>query len=344
MKSLVNIEGIIPATPVVYTDASCKTIDYDDVREHFQFLLQHDISALCVGGHAGETECLTMDERLKIIAIARDEAKGRVPVLGGVVADSTWSAIEQAKIQKDAGVDGVLLCAPTILAWDSTAADEMLLAHFSTFDQEADLPFIIYGGPGPGEGSTCRQLPATFTKVGMECPNLVAWKIPIKGATTGKNSLEECVNALDAVRSATGRAISPLLAGDFDTLGALSAGAKGNVNANESVRVDQNTAIYAAFKRGDMEAARNIQASGQPLVDVIYGIKVGRSYTWFHYRGKLAAWMMGRISTPYMRLPQVPPPPDEIQMIYDALVKIGKNPVKTPADFFEGQPRRRAVA
>ncbi len=41
---------------------------------------------------------------------------------------------------------------------------------------------------------------------------------------------------------------------------------------------------------------------------------------------------------------QVPPPPDEIQMIYDALVKIGKNPVKTPADFFDGQPRRRAVA
>jgi hypothetical protein len=45
-----------------------------------------------------------------------------------------------------------------------------------------------------------------------------------------------------------------------------------------------------------------------------------------------------------MRLPQVPPPPDEIQMIYDALVKIGKNPVKTPADFFDGQPQRRASA
>ena len=67
MKSLFGIEGIIPATPVVYTNASCKTIDFDAVREHFRFLLDHDISALCVGGHAGETECLTMDERLKII-------------------------------------------------------------------------------------------------------------------------------------------------------------------------------------------------------------------------------------------------------------------------------------
>lgn len=342
MGGMAGIEGIIPATPVVYTDASCRTIDFEDVREHFQFLLQHEISALCVGGHAGETECLTMDERLKIIEIARDEAKGRVPILGGVIADSTWSAIEQAKIQKDAGVDGVLLCAPNILAWDSTAADEMLLAHFTAFDREADIPFVIYGGPGPGEGSTCRQLPGTFAKVGMECKNLAAWKIPIKGATKGKNSLEECVGALEEVRAATGRSISPLLAGDFDTLGALCAGAKGNVNANESVRVDQNTAIYAAFKRGDLIAAREIQERGQPLVDVIYGIRVGRAYTWFHYRGKLAAWMMGRISTPYMRLPQVPPPHDEIQMIYDALIKIGKNPVKTPTDFYNGQQRRRA--
>jgi 4-hydroxy-tetrahydrodipicolinate synthase len=340
MKSLAGIEGVIPATPVVYTDATCRTIDHDDVREHFRFLLQHDIAAQCVGGHAGETESLTMDERLKIIGIAREEADGRIPVLGGVIADSTWSAIEQGKMQKDAGVDGVLLCAPTILAWDSTAADEMLLAHFVAFDREADIPFIIYGGPGPGEGSTCRQLPATFTKVGMQCENLVAWKIPIKGATTGKNSLEECVAALAGVKASTGRAISPLLAGDFDTFGALSAGAKGNVNANESVRVEQNTAIYAAFKRGDLDTARDIQARGQALVDVIYGIRVGRAYTWFHYRGKLAAWMMGRISTPYMRLPQVPPPADEIQMLYDALIKIGKNPVRTPADFFDGQQRR----
>ena len=81
MKSLFGIEGIIPATPVIYTDASCKTIDFDAVREHFRFLLDHDISALCVGGHAGETECLTMDERLKIIHIALDETKGRIPVL-----------------------------------------------------------------------------------------------------------------------------------------------------------------------------------------------------------------------------------------------------------------------
>jgi 4-hydroxy-tetrahydrodipicolinate synthase len=343
MSNLTNIQGIIPATPVMYTDPDCLTVDYDAVRAHFRYLVSHEIAALCVGGHAGETECLTMDERLKIIDIAVDEAAGRVPVIGGVIADSTWSAIEQAKRQRDRGVDGLLVCAPTILAWDAAVGDEMLLAHFSAIDRQCPMPFIVYGGPGAGEGSTCRQLPATFTKVAKACENLVAWKIPIRGVTTGKNSLEECVDALREAEIVTGRRVSALLAGDFDTVGALVAGAQGNVNANESVRVEDNTAIYAAFKRGDIDQARQVQKRSQPLVDAIYGIRVGCSYVWFHYRGKIAAWMMGKISTPYMRLPQVPPPAKEIQMIYDALIASGKTPIHTPNEFFL-QNRAYAIA
>src|SRR5262245_50723371 len=128
MSALSGIEGVIPAAPVVYTDATCRTIDYDVYRQHLQFLLSHDIAALCVGGHAGETECLTMEERLAVIRIAKEEADGQTPVLGGVIADSTWAAIEQAQIQKEHGVDGVLVCAPTILSWDANAADELLVA------------------------------------------------------------------------------------------------------------------------------------------------------------------------------------------------------------------------
>ena len=67
--------------------------------------------------------------------------------------------------------------------------------------------------------------------------------------------------------------------------------------------------------------------------DVIYGIAVGRSFTFFHYRFKIATWMLGRIPNAFMRLPQVPPPADEIAMIYDALVATGKQPVHRPEEF-----------
>jgi len=333
MTKLSVLEGVIPAAPVMYTDATCATLDYDACRDHLRFLLRHEIGAVCVGGHAGETECLTMDERLKVIDIAMAESRGRVPILGGVIADSTWAAIEQVRIQKERGVDGVLVCAPTILSWDAAAADEMLVAHFATIDREGRLPFVIYGGPGAGEGSTTRQLPATFTKIASRCEHLVAWKIPIRGVMTGKNSLEECVQTLAAAGRTTQRTVSPLVAGDFSFLSALKAGAKGNVNSNESVRVDDNTAIYKAFREGDLATAQQLQDRGKRLSDVIYGIGVGRSYTFFHYRGKIAAWMLGHITNPFMRLPQVPPPADEIQMIYDALVASGKKPVREAGEF-----------
>jgi 4-hydroxy-tetrahydrodipicolinate synthase len=86
--------GIIPSPPIVYTDATCRTIDEDAYRAHLRYLLGYPITGLCVGGHAGETECLTMDERLRVVQIAQQEAAGRVPIMGGVIADSPWSAIE----------------------------------------------------------------------------------------------------------------------------------------------------------------------------------------------------------------------------------------------------------
>jgi hypothetical protein len=43
MSSLTNIQGIIPATPVMYTDRDCLTVDFDAVRAHFRYLVSHEI-------------------------------------------------------------------------------------------------------------------------------------------------------------------------------------------------------------------------------------------------------------------------------------------------------------
>jgi 4-hydroxy-tetrahydrodipicolinate synthase len=324
--------GIIPSPPIVYTDETCEVVDFDGYRQHLRFLLDHDISALCVGGHAGETECLRMDERLGVINVALDESRGRVPVFGGVVADSTWSAIEQTRVQKDAGAHGVLVCPPNIVGWDAASADAMLVAHFKAIDREGDLPFIIYGGPG--DGSSCRQLPATMEKVARECPNLAGWKLAVRGIAQGENSFATCVEALRRAEVATGRHVAPLIAGDANLLGALDAGAEGTINACESVRVDDNTALFKAFKVGDRATAEAIHERSQKLSAIIYGIRLGRSFTYFHYRFKIASWMLGYIKSPYMRLPQVPPPAEELDMIHAALIEAGKRPIHSAADFW----------
>jgi 4-hydroxy-tetrahydrodipicolinate synthase len=326
-----QLSGVIPSPPVIYTDDTCREVDYEGYRRHLRHLLAHDITALCIGGHAGETECLTMDERLRVIDIAIEESKGRIPVIGGVIADSTHSAIDQAMVQKEHGVDAVLVCPPNIIGWDAERADAMHLAHFGAFDRAAKLPFMIYGGPG--DGTSYRQLPQTFRKLAEACEHLVAWKIPVRGVATGPNSFAECVSALKQAGEVTGRTVTPLVAGDANFYGALEAGAGGNVNACESVRVDDNVALYAAFTRGDRETARGIHERSQPLSDAIYGVRIGRSFAYFHYRFKIASWMLGYIDNPAMRLPQVPPPIDEIPLIHEALIKSGRKPIRSPSDY-----------
>jgi 4-hydroxy-tetrahydrodipicolinate synthase len=323
--------GIIPSPPIVFTDATCRTIDEDAYRAHLRFLLQHDIDGLCVGGHAGETECLSMDERLRVVAIAREESRGRVPVMGGVIADSTWSAIDQATALKEHGVDMALYCLPNIVGWDAETADAMAVAHFNAIDKATKLPFLIYGGPG--DRSSCRLMPITFERLATTCEYLAGMKIAVRGIATGENSFADCVSALERAKAKTGRTVNALIAGDANLHGALSAGGAGTVNACESVRVEENTALYKAFLAGDHETALRIQARMKPLADVIYGLAIGRSFTYFHYRFKIATWMLGRIPNAYMRLPQVPPPADEITMIYDALVAVGKQPVHRPEEF-----------
>lgn len=326
-----KLQGVIPSPPVVYTDETCRIVDYDAYRDHLRYLLSFDIGALCIGGHAGETECLTMDERLGLIAVAVEETKGRVPVIGGVIADATHDAISQGLKQKERGVDAVLVCPPNIIGWDAATADPMLIAHFQAFDATTQMPFLIYGGPG--DASSYRQLPATFRRIAEECEGLVAWKIAVRGIATGENSFASCVEALAAAAATTGREIAPLIAGDSNFLGALEAGALGNINACESVRVEHNTALYKAFRESDIETARSLHEKGRPLSAIIYGIPLQRSFTYFHYRFKIASWMLGHIPNPAMRLPQVPPPEEEIPMIYDALVKVGLEPVRGPSDF-----------
>lgn len=326
-----RIRGIVPAAPIVYTDASCRTIDEDAYRAHIRFLLQHEIGGLCVGGHAGETECLTMQERLTVIRIAREEAAGRVPVMGGVIADSTWSAIDQALALKEHGADLVLYCLPNIVGWDADTADEMVLGHFTAIDKATKHPFFIYGGPG--DRSSCRIMPATFEKLAVRCDHLTGMKIAVRGIATGENSFADCVAALGRARAKTGRKVDAFIAGDANLHGALEAGADGTINACESIRVEDNTVLYRAFLEGDQQRAERIQTAMKPLADIIYGLAVGRSFTYFHYRFKIGTWMLGRIPNAFMRLPQVPPPADEFAMIYDALVATGKQPVHHPDEF-----------
>jgi 4-hydroxy-tetrahydrodipicolinate synthase len=318
-------EGIFPSVCVIYTDKSCKQIDYDAYREHLRKnMLTRDIGALVVGGHAGETECLSMEERLKVIKIAQEEAKGRVPVVGGVISDSTWDAIKQGKIQKDAGVDGVLFMPPQILIYDPVKSDDFIVEHVKKFDKEVNLPFIFFGS-SLSIGGTYEIHPKTFKKMALAAKNLVAWKI------TCEYNLAvfiACMNALREAEQETGRHVAALSAGEHILAEILRVGGDGNLNGGENYRAPEDVEVFKAVKRGDLLKAIAIQDKLRPITDAVRGVIHGWSNTPFHYRYKVAAWLRGYIPRPHMRLPQLPIPKHEVETMRKAMIQSGLEVVR----------------
>jgi len=318
-----KVEGVLPSVCVVYKDKSCRELDEEAYRELLRYLLQTDISALVVGGHAGEAECLSMEERLRVIKIAKEEAKGKVPVLGGIIADATWMAIEQGKIQRDAGADGFLFCPPTIIAWDPNTAENLLIEHVKRFDQQVKMPFIMFGGP-TSEGSY-QILPKTLKRLAIEAENLVGWKITTRydlGAFRG------CLRALREAEKQTGKQIGVLNAGDHILVETIREGGDGTLNGGSIYRAAEDVEIYKAVKKGDIVKAYAIQDKLRPITDAIRGVLYGYSHTYFHYRYKVAAWLLGKIPRPYMRLPMLPVSKEEVEVMRDALIKSGMKPVR----------------
>ncbi len=319
-----RIDGVLPALVVPYTDESCTTVDEAGFRRLVAQLLEHDIGGLVVGAHASEIAYLDRDERATLISIASEEAQGRVPVIGGVTSDSTREAIQQGLDAKEAGADAVLFTPPSIPAWTTLTDAELLVGHYRAFDEAVDIPIIMFAAPLPMFGNQFYLTPATAQRVVEAVENVVACKISAEWEIGG---FMRVTKAIKEVRN-----IGCLHAGGAAQFASYLYGSDGILSGGSSFSVADDVAVRRLVQEDDLTAARTVSDRWNPVWDVVYGYQIGTPVVYFHYRYKLAAWMLGCIDLPYMRLPQMLPPAEDIQRLYDALVEAGQEPVRTPAD------------
>lgn len=135
-----SIQGIIPplVTPFVNDDAIDEQTHRAEVRHMVETAKVH---GLAVCGSTGVGHTLTTEETRRITAWTVDEVKGRVPVIAGIIADSTRSAIERAKAVADLGVAALQV---TPVHYVFRPDDDNMLRFFSTVSEQSNLPVIIY--------------------------------------------------------------------------------------------------------------------------------------------------------------------------------------------------------
>jgi 4-hydroxy-tetrahydrodipicolinate synthase len=135
-----EIYGIAP--PVVTPFDSNEELDEADLRRDVSFLIEKaGVHGLAVGGSTGEGHTLTTQELRTAVAAAVEEARGRVPVIAGIIVDSTRLAIEKGKAVADLDVAALQI---TPVHYLFKPDDTMMQRHFAQIVEKVGLPVMIY--------------------------------------------------------------------------------------------------------------------------------------------------------------------------------------------------------
>jgi 4-hydroxy-tetrahydrodipicolinate synthase len=135
-----HIFGIVP--PMTTPFRPDDTLDEGALRAETRYLVETArVHGLAVGGSTGEGHTLTLDEVCRATAIVVEEVRGRVPVITGIITDSTASAIERGRAVRDLGVAALQV---TPVHYLFRPDDDAMLRHFDALARGTGLPILIY--------------------------------------------------------------------------------------------------------------------------------------------------------------------------------------------------------
>jgi 4-hydroxy-tetrahydrodipicolinate synthase len=134
-----KIIGIVPPLTTPFDQDG--EIDEKAFRRQVRFLLDKGVHGVCVGGSTGEGHTLTRDEFRRLIEACAEELNGRVPLVAGIIANSTREAIARARAIESVDVAALQI---TPVHYLFKPDDDATVGHFKTLSESVKQPIIIY--------------------------------------------------------------------------------------------------------------------------------------------------------------------------------------------------------
>jgi 4-hydroxy-tetrahydrodipicolinate synthase len=106
-------------------------------------LIKSGVHGLTPLGSTGEFAYLNNEQRAAVVRTTIEAARGRVPVVAGVVSTATADAVAQAKAYQKLGADGIL----AILEAYFPLGDAQVESYFRAVADAVDIPVVIYTNP-----------------------------------------------------------------------------------------------------------------------------------------------------------------------------------------------------
>jgi 4-hydroxy-tetrahydrodipicolinate synthase len=272
------------------------SLDEAATRKLVRRQIEAGINFLVPCGTTGENPTLTRAEHLRVVEIAVEESKGKVPVLAGAGGYNTQEVIELAREVERLGANGILSVTP----YYNKPTQEGLYQHFKAIADAVHIPIVVYSVQGR---TGVNVEPATLARL-TQIPNIV-------GVKEASGNIAQMASVIQQVPES----FAVLSGDDAITLPLIALGGRGVISVVSNEIPAQMTQLAQLCLSGDFAGARKLQRKYLPLMEVNFiesnPIPV-----------KAAMALMGLLELVY-RLPMCPPKPEYLARIEKTLDSVG---------------------
>jgi 4-hydroxy-tetrahydrodipicolinate synthase len=268
------------------------SLDEQALRKLIRRQIAGGINFLVPCGTTGESPTLSHEEHLRVVAITIEEARGKVPVLGGAGGYDTRKVIEMAREIERMGADGILSVTP----YYNKPTQEGLYHHYKAIASAISLPIILYNVP---PRTNVNIEPATLRRL-SEIENII-------GVKEASGNIAQMTQVIQQVPED----FIVLSGDDALTLPLVAMGGRGLISVTSNEIPTEMTRLVQLCLDGEFKTARALLRKLLPLIEVNF-IETNPTPV------KAGMAEMGLLE-PVWRLPLVPPRTENVAKIRSVL-------------------------
>ena len=231
--------------PALVTPFAAGRVDEAAFRVLIEWQIDEGSNALVPCGTTGEAATLSGAEHRRLIELAVETARGRVPIIAGCGSNNTAHAIELTKSARDAGADAALHVPP----YYNRPNQDGMYAHIAAV-ADLDLPIILYNVPA-----------RTITEFSVETVGRLARLPNVVGIKDATGNLAR----VTAHRLACGEEFCQLSGNDDLALGFTAMGGVGCISVTANVAPRLCAEFQTAMREGRWDEALVLQDRLYPL-------------------------------------------------------------------------------
>jgi 4-hydroxy-tetrahydrodipicolinate synthase len=308
-----KLRGILAAIVTPFDEDGA--VDHGVLRSYLDWLVEQGVHAVVVHADSGEGHALTAEERQAITRTSADTIGGRIPVVAGLIAQSTDEAVRLGLQDRAAGADALMVFSP-ISFLGTPLSPEIPEAYYSAIAEGVGLPLVAFQLQASLGG--CEYAPEALRRI-LGIGKVVAIKESTFDALKFRTTMR-------LVRT-LGRDISYLSGNDNFIFESLVLGADGCLIGFGTLASREQVEMYDAVNAGDIAAAAGIYNRLQVLIDAVFEAPIR------NYRGRMKAALvqLGVIPNARVRSPLPQITQAESDSVRHGLIEAGLLPAGPPA-------------